>query len=129
MQDCDDQRAFNARVPANTIAFTKTQIFVSESDSAVQIDAVRYSPDNTVVEVAYLVRDMTATEGADYFAPALTIIYFGPGQSTAQVLIPVTQDAERETDEVFMLELLTDTPLSDPDIFQRIAVMIRDDDS
>ncbi len=125
----DDQRAFNARVPANTIAFTKTQIFVSESDSAVQIDAVRYSPDNTVVEVAYLVRDMTATEGADYFAPALTVIYFGPGQSTAQVLIPVTQDAERETDEVFMLELLTDTPLSDPDIFQRIAVMIRDDDS
>lgn len=125
----DDQRAFDARVPANTIAFTQTQVFASESDSAVQIDAVRYNPDNTVVEVAYLVRDMTATEGADYFAPAMTVIYFGPGQSTAQVLIPVTQDAERETDEVFMLELLTDTPLSDPDIYQRIAVMIRDDDS
>jgi len=125
----DDQRAFDARVPANTVAFTKTQIFVSESESAVQIDAIRYKPDDTVVEVAYLVRDMTATEGADYFAPALTVIYFGPGQGTARVLIPLTQDAERETDEVFMLELLTDTPLSDPDIFQRIAVMIRDDDS
>jgi hypothetical protein len=125
----DDQRAFDARVPANTIAFTESQIFASESDSAVQINAVRYKPDNTAVEVAYLVRDMTATEGADYFAPALTIIYFGPGQDTARVLIPLTQDTERETDEVFMLELLTDTPLSDPDIFQRIAVMIRDDDS
>jgi len=125
----DDQRAFDARVPANTVAFTESQIFASESDSAVQINAVRYKPDNTAVEVAYLVRDMTATEGADYFAPALTIIYFGPGQDTARVLIPLTQDTERETDEVFMLELLTDTPLSDPDIFQRIAVMIRDDDS
>jgi len=123
----DDQRAFDARVPANTVAFTKTQIFASESDTAVQIDAVRYKPDNTAVEVA--VRDMTATEGADYFAPALTVIFFGPGQGTARVLIPLTQDVERETDEVFMLELLTDTPLSDPDIFQRIAVMIRDDDS
>ena len=116
-------------MPANTIAFTESQIFASESDSAVQINAVRYKPDNTAVEVAYLVRDMTATEGADYFAPALTIIYFGPGQDTARVLIPLTQDTERETDEVFMLELLTDTPLSDPDIYQRIAVMIRDDDS
>jgi len=125
----DDQRAFDARVPANTIGFTKTQIFASENDSAVQIDAIRYKPDNTTVEVAYLVRDMTATEGADYFAPERTIIHFGPGQETARVLIPLTQDAERETDEVFMLELLTDTPLSDPDIYQRIAVMIRDDDS
>jgi hypothetical protein len=125
----DDQRALDARIPANTVAFTETQIFASESDTAVQIDVIRYKPDNTAVEVAYLVRDMTATEGADYFAPALTVIYFGPEQSTARVLIPLTQDAERETDEVFMLELLTDTPLSDPDIFQRIAVMIRDDDS
>jgi len=125
----DDQRALDARIPANTVAFTETQVFASESDTAVQIDAIRYKPDNTTVEVAYLVRDMTATEGADYFAPALTVISFGPEQGTARVLIPLTQDAERETDEVFMLELLTDTPLSDPDIFQRIAVMIRDDDS
>ena len=125
----DDQRALDARVPANTVAFTETQIFASESDTAVQIDVIRYKPDNTIVEIAYLVRDMTATEGADYFAPALTVIHFGPEQGTARVLIPLTQDVERETDEVFMLELLTDTPLSDPDIFQRIAVMIRDDDS
>lgn len=125
----DEQRAFDARVPANTVGFTETQIFASESDSAVQIDVIRYKADDTVLEVAYLVRDVTATEGVDYFVPELTVIRFGPGQSSARVLVPLTQDAERETDEVFMLELLTETPLSDPDIYQRIAVMIRDDDS
>jgi len=38
------------------------------------------------------------------------------------------QDGELEGSEVFALEFLTDTRQVDPDIYQRIAVMIRDDD-
>ena len=53
---------------------------------------------------------------------------FAPGQRTARIFIPLVQDADNEFDEAFMIELLNVTPQADPDIFQRIAVIIRDDD-
>jgi serine/threonine protein kinase len=125
----DDQRKFEAGLRPNTVAFAVSQVSVRERDPAVQIDVLRFKPDDTSLEVEYTIRDVTAKEGEDYFAPGATTIYFQPGQRTARVLIPLVQDSDPESDEAFMLELVSDSPETDPNIFLRIAVMIRDDDS
>ncbi|MEE8345144.1 MAG: protein kinase [Woeseiaceae bacterium] len=124
----DDRRVFEAGLPRNTIAFTDSQVLVREADHAVQIDVVRFKPDNTSVEVSYAVRDVTATAGEDYFPPGLPIIYFAPGQRSAHILIPLVQDSAPELGEVFMLELLNDAPQTDPDVHRRISILIQDDD-
>jgi serine/threonine protein kinase len=125
----DDQRAFERGLPRNTVAFAVNQVSVREFDSAVQIDVIRYNADNTTLEVGYVLQDVTATEGQDYFTPGSTIIYFAAGQRTARILVPIGQDARAESDEAFMLELETPPLTSDSNIFSQIAVMIRDDDS
>jgi hypothetical protein len=124
----DDQRTYEAGLPPNTIAFAEKQIFIREADPAVQIDVIRYRPTNTAVEISYLVHDVSATAGEDYFAPGLKIIYFAPGQRSARILIPLVQDSDPEVDEAFMLELVGDNRRINPDLFQQITVMIRDDD-
>jgi hypothetical protein len=95
----------------------------------VQIDVVRFKPDSTELRVPYTVRDVTATEGEDYFTSSTGEVSFGPGQRTARIFIPLVQDAVRESDEAFMLELDRPDQAPDANIFTRIAVMIRDDDS
>ena len=124
----DDRRVFEAGLPRNTIAFTDSQVLVREADPAVQIDVVRFKPDSTSVEVSYAVRDVTATAGEDYLPPGLPIIYFGPGQRSARILIPLIQDSAPELGEVFMLELLSDASQTDPDVHRRISILIQDDD-
>jgi hypothetical protein len=125
----DDQRAFEQGLPRNTVAFAVNQISVRESDPAAQIDVIRYNADNSSLEVPYVLLDVTATEGQDYFTPGSTIIYFSAGQRTSRILVPLGQDARPESDEAFMLELETSATPSDSNIFSQIAVMIRDDDS
>jgi hypothetical protein len=124
----DDQRTFEASLAPNTVAFAVSQVSVRERDPAVQIDVLRFKPDSSELNVAYFVRDVTATEGEDYFAPATGTVNFGPGQRTARIFIPLVQDTVPETDEAFMLELDSPTPANDANIYLRIAVMIRDDD-
>ena len=122
----DDQRNFEARLPANTVAFSMSQASVRERDPAAQIDIQRFNPDNTQLVVAYTLRDVTATEGEDYFAPSSQSISFGPGQRSARLLIPLVRDSEVEGDEAFIVELSTGDSTADSDIYHRIAVMIRD---
>ncbi len=124
----DDQRAFEAKLPVNTIAFAASQASIRETDPAVQIDLVRFNPDNSRAVVAYTVSDVTATEGEDYFAPGDNSITFGPGQRSARILIPLVQDSLVEGDEAFVLELDTSAQISVDDVYQRIVVLIRDDE-
>jgi hypothetical protein len=125
----DDQRRFEAGLPPNTVAFAVSQVSVRERDPAVQIDVLRFNPDSTELQVAYTVRDVTATDGEDYFTSSSGVVSFGPGQRTARIFIPLVQDAVVESDEAFMLELHPNVRTDDANIFTRIAVMIRDDDS
>lgn len=123
----DDQRAFESALLPNTVSFRVSEIIVNEADPAVQVDVIRYRPGNASLDVEYLLRDVTASEGQDYFAPGFNFISFGPGQRTARLLIPLGQDALTEPNEAFVIELLTlDAPVAD--ITTRVAVMIRDDD-
>ena len=124
----DDQRAFEATLPANTVAFATSQVTVREQDPAVQIDVLRFNPDNTTLVVDYALRDITAAQGEDYFAPGAYSIEFGPGQRTARILIPLVQDSDYEDNEAFSVELVTTETNATDGIFLRTAVMIRDDD-
>jgi hypothetical protein len=126
----DDQRRFEFGLGPNTVAFAVGQVSVRERDPAVQIDLVRFNPDHTTLTVEYVLREVTATEGEDYFVPGSNTVVFGPGQRSARILIPLVQDSKPEPDEAFMLEM-PDLPAeaANANIFRRIAVMIRDDDS
>jgi serine/threonine protein kinase len=125
----DDQRRFEAGLQPDTVAFAVNQLTVRESDPAVQVDVIRLRPTNTAVEVGYRLIDVTATEGMDYFAPGLPLIYFAPEQRSARILIPLGQDARPEPNEAFRLELVDQSIPDGSDIFSQIAVIIRDDDS
>ena len=126
----DDQRRFEFGLGPNTVAFAVGQVSVRERDPAVQIDLVRFNPDHTTLTVEYVLREVTATEGEDYFVPGSNTVVFGPGQRSARILIPLVQDSKPESDEAFMLEMPNLQPeAANANIFRRIAVMIRDDDS
>jgi len=125
----DDQRAFEKNLAPNTVAFAVSQVSVRERDPAVQVDVIRFKPDGSPLQVDYLIRDVTATEGEDYIAPQSGTVFFGPGQRSARILVPLVQDVAREADEAFILELIGDPASTQSNIYRRIAVMIRDDDS
>ena len=128
-QEDDDQRAFEATMPANTVAFASTQITVRERDPAVQVDILRFNPDNTRLEIHYRLRDITATKGEDYFEPGNDTIEFGPGQRTARLLIPLVQDVAFEDNEAFKVELMRVNEEGIAEVYAETAVIIRDDDS
>jgi len=124
----DDRRSFEARLPPNTIAFATSKTTASESDAAVQIDLVRFNPDRSRVEVGFVVSDLSADDGQDYFGPGGHTISFGPGQRSARLLVPLVQDAETEGDESFIVELVNNGIGRNAGIDQQIVVTIRDDD-
>jgi hypothetical protein len=127
LQD-DDQRAFESRLPRNTIGFAVSQVAVRERDPVVQVDVLRFNPDDTQIVVGYSVGDITAKEGEDYFSPGGYSVSFGPGQRAARLLIPLVQDTNSEGDEAFTVELATGDAEPVPDVFRRIVIMIRDDE-
>ena len=124
----DDQRAFEATLPANTVAFATSQVSVNEQDPAVQLDILRFNPDNTRLVVGFRLRDITATQGEDYFAPGGSTVEFGPGQRATRLLIPLVQDSEYEDNEAFSVELSVGDSLPGSSGLHRVAVLIRDDD-
>lgn len=124
----DDQRIFESDLPANTVGFATSQVTVREQDPAVQLDIIRFNPGNTPMVVGYALRDITATLGEDYFAPGGYTIEFGPGQRSTRLLIPLVQDTIYEDNEAFSVELSVSDSAADSDVYQRVAVMIRDDD-
>ena len=124
----DDQRAFEATLPANTVAFATSQVTVNEQDPAVQLDILRFNPDDTPLVVGFRLRDITATQGEDYFAPGGTTVEFGPGQRATRLLIPLVQDSEYEDNEAFRVELSVGDSVPGSSGLHRVAVLIRDDD-
>ena len=124
----DDRRAFEDRLPTNTLGFAQSQVSVNEADPAVQVDVMRFNPDNTSLVVDFSVEDLTATEGEDYFAPGSYTISFAPGQRSARLLIPLVQDSRAEGDEAFVVKLGVDPKTQPVNVTPNVAVMIRDDE-
>ena len=105
----------------NTVAFSASQVTVNEQDPAVQLDIIRFNPDNTPLVVGYALRDITATQGEDYFSPGVFTIEFGPGQRTTRLLIPLVQDSDYEDNEAFSVELSLGDSAADVDIYHRVV--------
>lgn len=124
----DDQRAFEAQLPANTVAFAAGQASVSEADPAAQLDVLRFNPDNSTIVRNYRIDNITASRDEDFFPPSSLTIVFGPGQRSARLLIPLVQDSLVERDEAFVVELDSEQPVTQDDVHQRIVVFIRDDE-
>ncbi len=122
----DDQRRFEAGIPPNSVGFSVARAIVREQDPAVQVDLLRFNPDQATMSVRYEVFDVSAEEGQDYFVPSRRFVTFGPGQRNARLLIPLVQDNVRENDESFMIEL--DPGVTHEDTISQFAVTIRDDD-
>ena len=123
----DDTRLFEAQLPPDTIGFLVSQVSVNENQTAAQISVRRYRPSDGPYQISYRVEDVTATESLDYFSPGDGVVRFEPGEQVARIFVPLVQDSDAETDEAFFIELDVETPHSD--IYRRVAVMIRDDDS
>ncbi len=128
LQD-DDQRAYESRLAPNTVAFAVSEVSVRESDAAIQMDVIRYKADSTRHEVDYVIRDVTTIEGEDYIAPFRGTLSFAPGERSVRILIPLIQDSTRERDESFTIDLVGDLPYTEGNIYRRITVIIRDDDT
>ena len=124
----DDQRRFEENLPADTVGFAVSQMSVGEQDPAVQIDLVRYNPSDQPLTVGFQVDDITARDGEDYFAPGGNEIAFAPGQRSARLLVPLVQDSVYEGDEAFVVTIDPPPEGVPDDVYQRIVVMIRDDD-
>lgn len=127
----DEQRAFEQELAPDTVGFAVSQVSVAENETAAQIDVFRYRASDQPLDVAYRVEDVTATESADYFAPASAMLRFPPGERSARIIVPLVQDSQVERDEAFFIELEGVDPgdTSSQDVYRRVAVMIRDDDS
>jgi len=124
----DDQRAFEREIGVNTVGFAVSQMSVGEQDPAVQVDIVRYNPTDEPLRVRYEVRDLTATEGDDYFSPGSDFVTFAPGQRSARLLVPLVQDSRHEGDEAFTVIIQDQDAEVVEGVYRRIAIMIRDDD-
>ncbi len=127
LQD-DDQRDFESQLPKNTVAFTASRASIREADPAVQIDLVRFNPDQSHLHIPFSVSDITASEGKDYFAPSEQSVEFGPGQRSARLLLPLVQDASAEGTESFVIELISGPNTTAIGVHRRIVVDIQDDD-
>lgn len=124
----DDQRRYEATLPADTVAFGVSQVTINENSPAVQLDVLRFNPSDSPLTASFELRDITATQGEDYFAPGNTTIEFGPGQRVARLLIPLVQDSDYESNEAFSIELSSSDSVVRADVYRRVAVLIRDDD-
>ncbi|MEM8817187.1 MAG: protein kinase [Pseudomonadota bacterium] len=124
----DDQRAFEQQIAPNTVGFAVSQMSVGEQDPAVQVDIVRYNPNDSVLRIEYAVSDITATDGDDYFSPGGSFVSFAPGQRSARLLVPLVQDSRHEGDEAFVVTLVGEEATVTEGVYRRVAIMIRDDD-
>jgi serine/threonine protein kinase len=128
LQDDDEAEVFPPGLMPNTITFTVNSVLVREFDPAVRLDVARKRPDNSFLDVRFVLDDITATEGQDYFAPRFDFVSFGPGQEITRILIPLGQDAVIEDDETFTVRLQTSSDSTVADIWTTVTVIIRDDD-
>lgn len=122
----DDRRLFESGLPVNTVAFAVSHASVRETDSAAQIDIVRFNPDDSAITVEFAVSDISATQGEDYFAPDDRSISFAPGQKSARLLVPLVSDAEVEGDEAFAVQLIGVPDVNARNVYRRIVVTIHD---
>ncbi len=124
----DDQRKFEAQLRPNTVSFAAGQHTVVESDPVAQVEVIRYNPDGETLNVDFVVADLSAKNGQDYFPPGRQTISFGPWQRSARLLIPLVHDAIVEDEESFIVELLGVRESAPVGVAPEVIITIIDDE-
>ena len=92
-----------------TVSFSSGSASVSEDDSSLVIDVVLSGPSSETMQFAYSTENGTADAGSDYTA-ASGIVTFAPGETSAQIVIPILNDLTYEGTESFVVNLLNGVP-------------------
>ena len=91
------------------LSFVGAEHSVSENDASAILRVDRHQGSFGWIELAWELRRVgTAGSAADDFAQTAGILTFAEGQTQAELLIPLINDAEPEDVEVFEVELSTD---------------------
>jgi hypothetical protein len=97
-----DRGAFEAQ---NQLTIDDVTLSEGDAGSINAVFTVTLSPDSDqTVSVNFATHDGTAEAGSDYTAVNSTLV-FDPGETTQQVIVPVTGDTDDEADETFIVEL------------------------
>ena len=87
-----------------TLALAVSTITVNEADGVATVTVQRTGGDDGAVSVQYATADGTALAGNDYTAVS-GILHFADGQTSAQITIPLINDAGTEEDKTLALSL------------------------
>ena len=87
-----------------TSTLAVSDVTVNEGDGHAIFHFLLVPASGQTVQVDVATADGTATAGADY-TPISTTLSFAPGQTTAELHVPITDDALYEFDETFFLLL------------------------
>lgn len=122
--------------PLQQIAFVDTNTTIKEDQASVAIPVIRTSGTDTTTTVRYQIINGSAKAGEDFNA-ADGELFFGVGQSSKKILIPVIADSNyQEKNESFSIRLsnvlgtpthtviITDTPL-DSDMVEKSTLLVR----
>jgi hypothetical protein len=97
-----DRGAFEAQ---NQLTIDDVTLSEGDAGSTNALFTVTLTPDSDqTVSVNFATHDGTAEAGSDYTAVNSTLV-FDPGETTQQVIVPVTGDTDDEADETFIVEL------------------------
>jgi hypothetical protein len=87
-----------------TSSLAVSDVTVNEGDGLATFHFLLVPASGQLVQVDVATADGTATAGADY-TPISTTVAFSPGQTTAELVVPITDDTLYELDETFTLLL------------------------
>lgn len=111
------------------IEFAQPSLTVTEGDGSIRLTLTRTGDLKAATQVKVVVdKASTATALQDHSLSPSTSIFFSSGQSTAEVIIPLLQDAELEGDEVLKLSLSGVTGNHGLGQVSHCTITVRDDE-
>ncbi|NLB69105.1 MAG: hypothetical protein GX804_05415 [Lentisphaerae bacterium] len=88
----------------NISFLTETSEVLEDADAIVTLEVIRHWHTNLLASVDYSTMDISATAGEDYTASSGTL-HFQPGETSAQITIPILDDDISELTETFAVIL------------------------
>jgi glucose/arabinose dehydrogenase len=94
------------------VSLETTQVLVNEADGTAAIAIVRNGDTSTAATVNYGTADGTASAGSDYTALTTQQVVFQPGETRKLITIPILNDTQIESEELFSFSLSSATGAS-----------------
>jgi hypothetical protein len=110
------------------LQFEKDTYVVNEGEGSVRLTVRRSGSTRNAVSFTWALRGNSATPGDDFAAIGPGIERIPAGARDASITIPLVDDAEKETTELFLVELMVDGEGVKLGERSSAAVIIVDDD-